>query len=328
MVAAGSATRRPWKRWVPLLVAGVLGLLAVVSHTPDLPREMLEQKYGGPESKFLLLPTGARVHYRDRGSPDAPVVVLLHGSNASLHTWEPWVKILSGRFRVVTLDLQGHGLTGPVPGDDYSLGGMVAFLDEFRRRLGLDHFALVGNSMGGSVSWRFALAHPDVVTALVLIDSGGVDHLLSPEHAPVRPIGFRIMRVPGLNRIAEFATPRRVIEKSLLGTLHDPRQVTPEMVDRYYELLLYPGNRRATRIRNGTSPDEGAVDRLTELHVPTLILWGAEDKLRNPEAARIFQSRVKGAKVIVYPDVGHVPMEEIPERSAADTLGFLEAVAG
>jgi pimeloyl-ACP methyl ester carboxylesterase len=225
----------------------------------------------------------------------------------------------------VTLDLQGHGLTGPVPGDDYSLSGMVALLDEFRSKLGLNRFALGGNSMGGNVSWRFTLGHPDVVTHLILLDAGGVDFLLPADRQPKLPIGFRIARIPVLNRLVGLVTPRSVVEKSLRGTLADPRQVTPEMVDRFWELLLYPGNRRATRLRNEAHVDNAAADRLAEIRAPTLILWGEEDKLRGVEAARIFRERIQGAELVTYPGVGHVPMEEIPQQSAKDAMAFLLA---
>jgi pimeloyl-ACP methyl ester carboxylesterase len=81
---------------------------------PDIPRATLEAKYAGPPSQFVTLPEGTRAHVRDRGPRDALAVVLIHGSNASLYTWEPWAKRLSDMFRVITLDLPGHGLTGAV----------------------------------------------------------------------------------------------------------------------------------------------------------------------------------------------------------------------
>jgi pimeloyl-ACP methyl ester carboxylesterase len=305
------------------VLATALVVAGAVAYTPELSKDDLEAKYAGAPSKFVVLPSGARVHYRDRGS--GPVLVLVHGSLASLHTWEPWVRVLGSQFRVITLDMPGHGLTGPVPNEDYSLDGMVTFLDEFRKKLGLGRFALAGNSMGGTISWRFALAHPDAVSALVLLDSAGVDHLLSRQDRPELPIGFKILRLPVLNRIAEYITPRRVVEKSLLGILEDPKQVTPAMIDRCWDLLRYPGNRRAARLRNDAPLHVELAERLGELRTPTLILWGEKDKLRGPPAARIFTARIPGSKLVIYPGVGHLPMEERPARSAADALEFLKA---
>ena len=98
-----------------LLLPGVFSYLS----QPDIPRAILEAKDAGPPSQFLTLPEGTRAHVRDRGPRDALALVLIHGSNASVYTWEPWVKRLSDRFRVITLDLPGHGLTlgrAPQPG--------------------------------------------------------------------------------------------------------------------------------------------------------------------------------------------------------------------
>lgn len=307
-------------------VCAVLTVLLV--RTPDLPKDYLERKYARPPSMFMELPNGARVHYRDEGSPVAPVLVLLHGSNSSLHTWEPWARMLSTTLRVVSLDLPGHGLTGAVPGDDYSADGMAAFVEAFRKKLGLEHFFLAGNSMGGNVSFRYTLAHPGVVDKLVLVDSGGVNHLLPPQKQPEVPFGMRLIRTPVLNRVAGVITPRSLVEKSVRAVFVDQDLVTNEMIDRYYELLRYPGNRRATRLRAAAPVDLSAVDRLGEIRAPTLILWGGADKLVPVEAAEIFHARIPGSRVVVYPDVGHIPMEEVAARSAADTLAFLRSPSG
>ncbi len=110
----------------------LLGVALYVYSAPDIPRAALEAKYATPPSQFVELtypstlpdasgtpasPT-ARAHYRIRGPQNAPVLLLLHGSNASLFTWEPWSKTLSDQFRVVSVDLPGHGLTGATANRD------------------------------------------------------------------------------------------------------------------------------------------------------------------------------------------------------------------
>src|ERR1044071_2562881 len=96
------ARRSRWRRFL-IVFAALLVVLGAAEYTPDLPREQLEAKYAPAPSKFLTLPSGARVHYRDQGK--GGLLVLLHGSLSSLHTWEPWVAALSAEHRVVTLDL-------------------------------------------------------------------------------------------------------------------------------------------------------------------------------------------------------------------------------
>jgi pimeloyl-ACP methyl ester carboxylesterase len=320
------APKRPF-RW-GLVVLGLLAVALLAARTPDLPEAGLMAKYGRPPSKFIDLPSGARVHYRDQGPPGAATLVLLHGSNSSLQTWVPWVSRLAGVFRVVSLDLPGHGLTGPVPGDHYSPDDMAAFVDAFRTQLGLTHFYLAGNSMGGNVSVRYTLAHPEVVDKLVLVDASGINHLLPPDRQPRLPIGMRIIRTPVLGRIAGLFTPRNIVEKSTRAVFVDQSVVTPEMVDRYYELLLYPGNRRATRLRAEAPIDTTLSDRLGQIKVPTLILSGQADTLVPVEAARIYHQRIAGSALIEYPNVGHIPMEEIPDVTGRDVERFLLGAPG
>ena len=155
--------RRHMMRRKRVLIPLGLVLTIVVAffalRTADTDRDAMITKYGGPDAAFVAGPAGQRIHYRDQGRRDAPAIVLLHGSNASLQTWEPLVKRLGGDFRIVTLDLPGHGLTGGTADKDYSAGGMMAAVDVVAAKLELDHFTLGGNSMGGWVAWRYAVSY-------------------------------------------------------------------------------------------------------------------------------------------------------------------------
>src|SRR6202012_747227 len=173
----------------------------------DIPRATLEAKYATPPSEFLILPDGARAHVRDQGNKNGTVLVLVHGSNASLFTWEPWVTRLFQDFHIVTMDLPGHGLTGAVPNRDYSQEGMVKFVAEVTDKLGLKKFAIGGNSMGGGVAARFAEEYPDRVTALILVDAAGEP---TPMGGDVR-LRFQSARTPVLNKILLFITPRSLV---------------------------------------------------------------------------------------------------------------------
>jgi pimeloyl-ACP methyl ester carboxylesterase len=315
-------------RSIALALGGLLLLGLVRDYAPDLPRQMLIAKYGAAPSKFARLGSGAWGHYRDQGDASKPVLLLVHGSNSSLHTWEPWVAALGREFRTVSLDLPGHGLTGSVPGDDYSPEGMVAFVHEFAHQLGLSRFTLAGNSMGGHIAWRYALKYAEDLEALVLVDAAGVNHLLPSDQQPSLPLGMRLTRTPGVNFIAQFLTPRRFVEKAVKATFHNQRFVTAQMVDRYYELLRFPGNRRATRLRAAARVDLSRAQHLNEIRTPTLILWGDNDKLIPVAAARLFAAKIPNATLVVYHDVGHIPMEEVAQRSAADLQAFLHSKSG
>ena len=153
-----------------LLVVVVVGAgLAFVEF--DLSFDELKDTYVSPSSQFIDLPDGSRAHVRDEGNRNGYPLILVHGSTASLHTWEPWVKELGNTYRIVSMDLPGHGLTGATPSGDYSRDAMVEFVRDVMDALGIDRAALAGNSMGGGVVAAFAEDYPTRVSHLILISS-------------------------------------------------------------------------------------------------------------------------------------------------------------
>lgn len=305
----------------------VLALLVIVISVVrfDVPREQLVGKYAGGASQFATLPSGASAHIRDEGNPSGPVLVLIHGSNASLHTWEPWVAELGGTYRTVSMDLPGHGLTGRVPGDDYSREAMAAFVIEIMDALGIERFAVAGNSMGGGVSAMIALEHPERVSALILVNSAGIP---VERNANDVPLAFRLAGMPVIGKVLRYVLPRSVVEEGLKKVFVDQSKVTDEMVARYLDLSLHEGNRDATRIRfaqNAARDEVAFAARLGEISMPTLIMWGDQDGLIPVAAAHEFQARIPHAELVIYENVGHVPMEEVPEESAAAVAAFLAA---
>lgn len=307
---------------VGALVLLALVVIAVSVVRFDKGKDELRAKYANEASQFIDLPGGATAHVRDQGNRQGPVLVLVHGSNASLHTWEPWVRVLGASYRIVTLDMPGHGLTGAVPGDDYSRAGMVAFTHEVMQKLGLAHYAIGGNSMGGGVAALYAETYPDEVSALILVDAAGIPR--AARAGDKVPLGFRLARLPVLNKLLLYVTPRAMFAEGLRKVFVDQSKVTEEMISLYYDLALYDGNRRATGIRFRLPfNDEATAEKLGDIRAPTLVLWGDKDGLIPVENAAEFERRIPGAKAIVYADVGHIPMEEVPEKSAADVAAFL-----
>jgi pimeloyl-ACP methyl ester carboxylesterase len=313
-------------RWLIVVLAFVVALLGVgyLEFTaPDVPRATLEARYATPPSRFVSLPDGARVHYRIRGATDAPTLVLLHGSNASLFTWEPWSKNLSDHFRVVSLDLPGHGLTGAVPNHDYSGRGMANFVAEFADKIGLQKFALAGNSMGGGVAARFAEMYPDRVTALILVDAAGMPTKMGDRI----PLAFQLLRMSWLQPVMAQADPKPLVREGLNKAIVRKSILTETMIDLYSDMALLEGSRAATFERfNQMGGDFNYVkDHVSALKMPVLILWGEQDHLIPVAAAHAWAQAIPGAKLIVYPATGHIPMEEVADQSAADVRKFLSA---
>jgi pimeloyl-ACP methyl ester carboxylesterase len=289
---------------------------------PDIPRSILEGKYAGALSQFLTLRDGTRAHVRDRGPRDALALILIHGSNASLYTWEPWARQLSDRFRIITVDLPGHGLTGAVPNRDYTQEGMVKFIDEVAGILGLHRFAIGGNSMGGRASVLFTIKHPERVTHLVLVDSGG----LPTKQVEAMPLAYRLIGIPIANRLLLHITPRSLVVDGLNSAVVHKDIITDEMIDRYWDFIRMDGTRDATMTR-AKIRDKPIRDDIANIKTPTLILWGEDDPTIPVEAAYAFHAAIAGSKLIVYPNTGHVPQEEVADQSAADVRAFLSTAA-
>lgn len=305
--------------WILGLIAVALIALFAWGYAPDTDPVAMRAKYTNTASRFIEVGPRLKVHVRVEGKADGPALLLIHGSNSSLHTWEPWVQRLGKDYRIVSLDLTGHGLTGPHPKRDYRVEATVGVVDAVMTKLGVSRFALAGNSMGGWVSWNYALAHPHKVSALILVDASG-----APDSEPTAlPIGFRLARSPAVRPILKTFTPRRVIAESLDQTMSVKAPLTEDAIDRYWELLRYPGNRQATGDRGDIKRVPATPEQMKRLTMPTLVMWGAEDTLIPVRAADWFASAIPGARKIVYPRVGHIPMEEVPDRSAADVRAFL-----
>ncbi len=302
------------------VVVAVLALIGAIAAAwePDRPVSSLKERWAKPPSQFIDL-DGLSVHVRDVGPREDPEpLVLLHGTSASLHTWESWVARLSGTRRVVTFDLPGFGLTGPAANGDVSIAHTLSVLRALLGKLGIARCVLVGNSYGGRIAWEFALAHPEQVSRLVLIDAAGY-----PLQSKSVPLGFRIARTPGLRRLAEVLLPRSLIEKSVRNVFADPSLVTSDMVDRYFELTLREGNRVALARRFEQVPVFGDTSRLTSLKTPTLILWGGKDELIPLENGRRFDADLPVSELVVFDGLGHVPHEEDPEATVVALTRWL-----
>ena len=307
------------KRFWLLGSFGVIVALFLFTYQSDIPMSSLKLKYAKPPSNFVSI-DGLSVHYRDTGvRTDSLPIVLLHGTGASLHTWQGWVDELSKNRRVITLDLPAFGLTGPNAENDYSPAAYVEFTKQFIEAFGIESCVLGGNSLGGGIAWQTAVAHPDLIKKLILVDASGY-----PNKSKSVPIAFQLAKVPVLNKLLSVITPRSVIEKSVRNVYGNPDLVTEELVDRYYDLTLRPGNRKAfvTRMQRGGYEDQS--DKIKTLTQPTLIIWGEKDLLIPVENARKFASELPNNKLVVYPDLGHVPMEENPGETVKAVKEFLK----
>lgn len=304
------------------VIVGALLALWAVLRTPDIDAEKLRAKYTSPASEFVEVELGLKLHVRDEGPKDAPTIILIHGSSASLQTWEPWVQRLSDSYRVISYDQAGHGLTGPHPRDCYSADCFVSTLEALRKAKQIDRFIVAGNSMGGWVAWNYALAHPEHLDGMILVDAAG-----TPVKPAKLPIGFRLTLTPVVRDIVRDITPRSIIEQSLKSIVADPSTVNDRQVDTYWELLRYPRNRRATGQRFAADRTVATPAVLAKIKTPSLIMWGAKDTLIPVAAAKLFAKGLPNDRSVDYDDLGHIPQEEDPDRSAADARAFVASLS-
>lgn len=302
-------------------LTSLLLLLAIVMATlwaPDRPLDSLTARWALPPSTFVMI-DGLSVHLRDEGPRDDPQpIVLIHGTSDSLHTWDGWVAALTPTRRVIRFDLPGFGLTGPDPANDYSMPRYVRFVQALYDHFGLRHSVLAGNSLGGGIAWNVALAMPERVDALVLVDAGGY-----PPAIQSQPLAFALARHPLLAPLIANILPRRTIEASVRNVFGDPDKVTPELVDRFYDMALRAGNRRALVERFRQTTWGEAVTLAPRIAQPTLILWGGKDRLIPPDQGERFAHDIKHSRLVFFPALGHVPQLEDPAATVAALRNFL-----
>jgi len=303
-------------RWTGLGLLVLIAITLVVFWTPDTDRDAMIAKYGGDQAQWTTMASGATVHYRDQGPKDAPVIVMVHGMSAHLQVWDPLIAAMGDEFRYLSLDLPGFGITGPNPQGEYGAEvygeAAIAVMDA----AGVDTAIIAGNSMGGWTAWRMGLTYPERIEGLVLLDPWGAPG----EDKEKSNIGFKLMATPVGKFLMPRITPRFMIKQSIYQTVEKDEIVTDEMIERYHDLIRFPGNRKAALVamsRSGNR-DTAPWDNVGNLEMPILILWGRDDQLIDVSRADKFVEKLPQAKLIIYDDVGHLPMEEAPIDVAKD----------
>ncbi len=300
------------------IVLGMCGAYVASAWAPDVSVESLKATYAPPPSRFINV-GGLQIHLRDEGPRnDSTPILLLHGTSSSLHTWQGWVDSLKATRRVIRFDLPGFGLTGPSADNDYRMPAFVRAVIGVMDTLGVKRAVLGGNSLGGGIAWHVAVAHPERVERLVLVDAVGY-----PFTSESVPIGFRIARIPVLNRLMRQLLPRSVVEQSVRNVFGDPSKVTPALVQRYYDITRRAGNRAAVVARFKQDKADADTTALRTIRQPTLILWGGNDHLIPPSNAVRFGRDIPGSKVVIFPELGHVPHEEDPAATFKALRAFL-----
>lgn len=297
----------------------VLGLVILMSlgayaWTPDQSRVSLEAKYLQSRADLIDI-DGVSLHVRESGAKTAPAIILLHGFGSSLQTWDGWVESLSQSYRVVRLDLPGSGLSSPDPTGNYTDERTRALILGLMDRLKIKRAVIIGNSIGGRLAWGLAARHPERVSRLVLIAPDG---FASP--------GFNYGQkadVPLTLSLMVYVLPKALYRPNIEAAYGDPSRLDDVVLDRYYDLTLAPGSRKALLARMAQTVLEDPRQLLLTISQPVLLLWGDRDALIPPANAQDYLKALPKARLVTFPGLGHVPHEEDPAQSLVPVLAFL-----
>ena len=270
--------------------------------------------YGLRESRVDVGDTTLAV--LEGGPADAPAVVLLHGYTADRVVWMRFAKHLLRDHRVVVPELAGHGASGFTSGTGFSAPAQAARVITVMDRLDIDRAHVAGNSMGGFVAATLALAHPERVTSLLLSDAVGV---ASPE-----PSRAELMIRQGRN-------PFFLDDVDAFPGFYAMTMARPPFVPGFVRAAIaedYVSRRdHYEEIFTDFFGVATLDDRLGEITAPTLVMWGEQDQLVHPSTARVWVDGIAGARLVSYPEAGHMPMLEMPRRTAADYRAFVDRVS-
>jgi pimeloyl-ACP methyl ester carboxylesterase len=262
-----------------------------------------------------------RIAYLDTGQ--GPPVILIHGFGGSMWQWEYQQTALAARHRVITLDLLGAGLSDK-PATGYTPDEMVAFFRAFMDALSIPRASLAGNSMGGALVIGMALTHPDRVDRVVLI-SGMPGRVLEKLASPLirRPLETRAP--VWLIQVGNWLTGRGMTERVLREIVYDPKLLTDAVLDRATRNRKRPGLIPSILALAESLPlwEAGFATQLGAINRPTLLLWGAEDRVFPLQVGQDMHRAIPGSTLRIIPESGHLPQWERPDLVNPMLLEFL-----
>jgi pimeloyl-ACP methyl ester carboxylesterase len=259
---------------------------------------------------------GVRIHYQEKGT--GTPLVLLHGYTSSTYSWKDVFEPLSKSFHVIAVDLKGFGFSGK-PDGDYTRRAQAILVAHLLEHLNIDKAWLCGNSMGGEVALNVALANPERVAGLILIDSGGVQ---VPGSGSLTP---NYLLIPVVGRVLTALALRsdKLVREGLEKCFYDRSKVTNERLAAYYLPLQTRGGQLAA-LRARTQAGQFPVDsELGRINVDTLILWGAQDALIPVAAGHKLNALIKRSKLVTFDNCGHLPQEEMPVQTIDEMTRFI-----
>ncbi len=289
-----------------------------VSDTGHLTIDELRQLYGDDQSRYLDV-NGVEVHYKDEGT--GPVLLMVHGSESSLRTWDVITEKLKDRYRIIRYDIPGYGLSGPISDEVAETVEPLDIPEALVKELGVEKLTVVGVSSGGTMGMYLAAKRPDLVERLIISNtpSDPVDtsHLVMPE-------AF----VDSIARATETGFRDQVFWNEFLTYFAgDGDRISEQTRKEYYDFYRRTPEKHPIALVAVIGDGVEAKKRMAMVKQPTLQIWGTADKLLPESAADASAGYLHNAQLsrILMPDVGHYPPLEVPERFAQLIAAYIEA---
>ena len=282
----------------------------------EIPYDDLTERYTNEYSKWADV-NGLKIHYQDVG--EGPTIVLVHGIMSSLQTWDDWVMELSKSYRVISLDVPGFGLTGaPEAIDDFNEDYLLNTFAKFIDVIELDNFSIAGNSLGGYIAAQYASDYPDRVDHLILLDP-----IAYPQEVPWV---MDFATTPVISTIGNYFQPPVLVTMNVKQVYGDHQRIERRHMDRYVHMAQRSGAKasyiKIMEILKSRSTEESPLP-FAQIKAPTLIMWGEKDAWVPHELSQRWNEDIRNSQVVIYPGVGHMPMEEIPDKTVMDAIAFL-----
>jgi pimeloyl-ACP methyl ester carboxylesterase len=252
---------------------------------------------------------GSRVNYVEMGQ--GPPVVLIHGLSGCWQNWLENIPRLARRHRVIALDLPGFG-ESELPQEEISIPGYGRFVDAFLGEIDVERAGLVGNSMGGFIAAETTIAHPSRVEKLVLVSAAGLVRVGNSQLYALERAArlFHPLTAAFLARREHLVRRPGLRKRMLFGVVRYPDRIAPELA---YEVASGAGKPGFLDALNAIVNYDFR-DRLPEISVPTLIVWGRNDRIVPVSGAHEYEELIPNARRVIFEDTGHVPMLERPAR--------------
>lgn len=283
-----------------------------------LSKEYVKEKYSLPNSKFINW-EGSEIHYTESGSGFP--ILMIHGFGGSNYDFKTLDSLINNQYRIIRVDLPGFGLSD-FPKQTASHPDYIKIYNDYFNflldTLHIDSCYVMGNSLGGMMSWNLAISHPNLVKKLVLFNSAGYDMKEVEKTARVTTFKNPIVKM-----LLHRGLPMFLTKNGMSRVFYNKSVLTPERAQRMNDFWNREGNLQQilNMASSGNYIDQNLIKNVK---CPTLIIWGKEDKVINPKFAERFHRDIKNSKVIMYNECGHVPMMENSLQVKQDVLNFLE----